>query len=66
MHGVTANNKTFRLEDLDQFAASESVWRHYCNREILYSEGVRYVVERCHAYQLLDEIALAQDNQPAL
>ena len=45
---------------LDQFTGSQNFYRHGLVREVLYTEGVEYVVDNAGAYWLLDEIALAQ------
>ena len=45
---------------LAQFTGSQHFYKHGPVREVLYTEGVEYVVENAGAYWLLDEIALAQ------
>ena len=45
---------------LAQFTGSQNFYRHGLVRQVLYTEGVEYVVETAGAYWLLDEIALAQ------
>jgi hypothetical protein len=45
---------------LAQFTGSQNFYRHGLVREVLYTEGVEYVIETAGAYWLLDEIALAQ------
>ena len=45
---------------LAQFTGSQNFYRHGLVREVLYTEGVEYVVETAGAHWLLDEIALAQ------
>jgi hypothetical protein len=45
---------------LAQFTGSEVFYAHALVRDIIYSEGARYVAETARAYWLLDEIALAQ------
>ncbi len=45
---------------LAQFTGSQNFYRHGLVREVLYTEGVEYVVDNAGAYWLLDEIALAQ------
>jgi hypothetical protein len=45
---------------LAQFTGSQHFYRHGLVREVLYTEGVEYVVENAGAQWLLDEIALAQ------
>ena len=45
---------------LAQFTGSQNFYRHGLVREVLYTEGVEYVIDNAGAYWLLDEIALAQ------
>ncbi len=45
---------------LAQFTGSQHFYRHGLVREVLYTEGVEYVVDNAGAHWLLDEIALAQ------
>ena len=49
---------------LAQFTGSEQFFRHTLVRDVIYSEGARYVAEMAGAYCLLDEIALAQRFEP--
>ncbi len=49
---------------LAQFTGSEQFFRHALVRDVIYSEGARYIAETAGAYWLLDEIALAQRAQP--
>ncbi len=46
--------------DLRQFTGSEHWYRHPLVRNVLYTDGAKYVAEEGGAYWLLDEIALAQ------
>jgi hypothetical protein len=46
--------------DLMQFTGTEHWYRHMLNRNVLYTEGAKYLAERAGAYWLLDEIALIQ------
>jgi hypothetical protein len=48
--------------DLNQFSGSEHWYRHSLNRNILYTDGAKYVADRGGAYWLLDEIALIQGH----
>ena len=52
--------KTLTKADLIQFTGSENWYRHSLVRDVLYTDGVRYVAETAGAYWLIDEIALAQ------
>jgi uncharacterized protein DUF6876 len=54
------DRKTLTAEDLRQFTGSEHWYRHGIVREILFTDGVKYVADSGGAYWLLDEIALAQ------
>ena len=47
---------------LAQFAGSQNFYRHGLVREVLYTEGVEYVVDNAGAYWLLDEIALVVNH----
>ena len=46
-------------DTLAQFTGSQHFYRHGLVREVLYTEGVEYVVDNAGAYWLLDAIALA-------
>lgn len=46
--------------DLRQFTGTENWYRHCLNRAVLYTDGAKYVADRCGAYWLLADIALAQ------
>jgi hypothetical protein len=52
--------------DLNQFTGSEHWYRHTLNRNVLYTDGAKYVADEGGAYWLLDEIALAQRYQKAV
>jgi len=47
--------------DLAQFTGTETWYRHWFKRHVLYTEGVQFLAERAGAYWLIDEIALSQD-----
>jgi hypothetical protein len=50
--------------DLRQFAGGTGQWhRHALNRNILFTDGAKYVADEGGAYWLLDEIVLAQHYQ---
>ena len=49
--------------DLAQFTGSENWYRHGLARNILFTDGAKYVADQGGAYWLLDEIALAQRGQ---
>jgi hypothetical protein len=48
------------MDDLSQFIGTEQWYRHALNRNILFTDGAKYVADEGGAYWLLDEIALAQ------
>lgn len=47
-------------ETLRHFTGSENWYRHGIARNILYTDGAKYVAETAEAYWLLDEIAFSQ------
>lgn len=55
--------KTLNAGDLRQFSGSETWWRHAIVRDVLFTDGAKYVADAGGAYWLLDEIALAQRYQ---
>ena len=60
--------KTAKLSssDLSEFTGSENWYRHGLNRDVLFTDGAKYVADQGGAYWLLDEIALAQRYQKAV
>ena len=52
--------------DLRQFTGTENLYRHALNRNVVFSDGAKYVADQGGAYWLLDEIALAQRYQKAV
>ena len=52
--------KTLNQADLAQFTGTEQWYRHGINRQVLFTDGAKYVAEQAGAYWLLDEIALIQ------
>ena len=54
------DTKTLSKDDLIQFTGSEQWYRHAMVRDILYTDGVKYVAETAGAYWLIDEITRAQ------
>ena len=48
--------------DLRQFTGSERWYRHALVRDILFTDGAKYLADEAGAYWLLDEIALAQKS----
>jgi hypothetical protein len=51
---------SFTEADLRQFTGSEHWYRHGLVRDILFTDGAKYLADEAGAYWLLDEIALAQ------
>ncbi len=51
---------TLSKADLRQFTGSEHWYRHGLARNVLFTDGAKYVADTAGAYWLLDEIALAQ------
>jgi hypothetical protein len=49
--------------DLRHFTGSENWYRHGLNRDVLFTDGAKYIADQGGAYWLLDEIALAQRYQ---
>ncbi len=60
--------KTARLSerDLMQFTGSENWYRHAINRNVLFTDGAKYVADEGSAYWLLDEIAIIQPYNKAV
>ncbi len=54
------NSKTLDPAVLAHFTGSEHFYRHSLARQIIYTDGAKYVAETAGAYWLLDEIALSQ------
>ena len=54
------DTKTLTKADLAQFTGSEQWYRHATERDVLYTDGVKYVAETAGAYWLVDEIAFLQ------
>jgi hypothetical protein len=57
-----SNDKLAAVE-LRQFTGSEHWYRHGLVRDILFTDGAKYVADQGGAYWLLDEIAFAQRFQ---
>lgn len=55
-------SKTAKLteSELSQFTGSENWYRHDINRNVLFTDGAKYVADEGGAYWLLDAIAIAQ------
>jgi hypothetical protein len=48
--------------DLNQFTGTENWYRHGINRNVLFTDGAKYLADRAGAYWLLDEIAIIQPH----
>jgi hypothetical protein len=59
-------SKRLTTNALRTFTGTEHWYRHPLARNILYTDGARYVAVQGGAYWLLDEIALAQRFLPAV
>jgi len=58
--------KKLTESDLWQFTGSEQWYRHGLVRDVLFTDGAKYLADHAGAYWLLDEIALAQRYQKAV
>ncbi len=54
------STKTLTQADLTQFTGTEQWYRHALVRDVLFTDGVKYVADNAGAYWLIDEIAFAQ------
>ncbi len=55
-------DKTLTLDNLRQFTGTETWYRHWANKNVLYTDGVQYVAETAGAYWLIDAIVLNQSE----
>lgn len=60
------NDKGLTPAELAQFTGTENWYRHPIARNVHYTDGILFVAQRAGAYWLIDEIALAQQGEPAL
>jgi len=58
--------KRLSKSDLRQFTGSEHWYRHPFVRQVLFTDGAKYVADQAQAYWLLDEIAFAQRAEKAV
>ena len=54
------DTKKLTAADLLQFTGSEQWYRHGIVRDVLFTDGAKYLADQAGAYWLLDEIALVQ------
>jgi prepilin-type processing-associated H-X9-DG protein len=52
--------------DLRQFTGTEHWYRHGLNRNVLFTDGAKYVADEGQAYWLIDIIALAQLSEKSV
>jgi len=52
--------------DLSQFTGTENYYRHALNSSVLFTDGAKFVADRCGAHWLLDLIAVAQRYEKGL
>ena len=53
-------------QELGNFTGTENWYRHGLARAITYTDGVKFVVETCSCYWLIDEIALSNMTEKKL
>jgi hypothetical protein len=51
---------SFNFDALHNFTGAQQWFRHYLIKDVLYTEGVKYVADSAVAYWLLDEMAFFQ------
>jgi hypothetical protein len=61
------DTKALTAADLRQFTGTEQWYRHGIVRDVLFTDGAKYVADQAGAHWLIDEIAFAQrgDKQVA-
>jgi hypothetical protein len=64
--GATMTDAKLSKDDLSQFTGSENWYRHGIARNVLFTDGAKYVADQGGAYWLLDEIALSQRGEKAV
>ena len=63
---MSQQKHSLEQSELRQFTGTEYWYRHPLVRNILYTDGAKYVADHAGAYWLLDEIAFAQLGNPAV
>jgi hypothetical protein len=58
--------KTLSELDLRSFTGSRNWYRHWAIRQVLFTDGAKYVADQAGAYWLIDEIAFAQKGEAAV
>src|ERR1700759_4882313 len=57
---IMSERKQLNTADLRNFTGSETWYRHGINRNVLFTDGAKYVADHGGAYWLLDAIAIVQ------
>jgi hypothetical protein len=57
---------TLTQSDLEQFTGSETYYRHWLTRRIVFTDGAKYLADKAGAHWLLDEIAFRNVDTPAV
>lgn len=57
------DKKTLTKADLARFTGTERYYRHPYNRNVLFTDGVRYVAETGEVHWLVDNIAFLQSDK---
>ncbi|MGP0092330.1 MAG: DUF6876 family protein [Xanthobacteraceae bacterium] len=60
------DTKKLAAADLLQFTGTENWCRHGLVRDVLFTDGAKYVADQAGAYWLLDEIAFAQRGEKSV
>jgi hypothetical protein len=63
---MSHDTETLTLADLNNFTGSEHWYRHGMVRNVLFTDGAKYVADKAGAYWLLDEIAFAQRGEKSV
>lgn len=58
------SEKTITLDDLSGFIGNPTRYRHWWSKRVVYTEGIRYLIEHGEADWLIDEIVFAQAFRP--
>lgn len=57
---MTHTNAKLSHSDLSQFTGTDTWYRHGLVRNVLYTDGVKFLAERAGAFWLLDKVATLQ------
>lgn len=50
------------MPDLSGFHGSEHIYRHWANKNFVFTDGIKYLADAVGAWWLIDEIAFAQSK----